>query len=146
MRKIRILLADDDKEDRSFFNEAIKQTGLDIDLVTVSNGQELLSYLQKRDVILPDLIFLDLNMPLMGGIESLKMIRRCSYLKDLSVAIYSTSRSEKDMEDALINGANIYINKPSDFNVLKAHLYRVITTNHQYDGLRLSRENFLMVL
>jgi CheY-like chemotaxis protein len=146
MKNIKLLLADDDEEDRRFFREAIEELGLDVELKTVTNGEEVLSYLNQPDASLPSLIFLDLNMPIKGGIETLKEIRKNTLWRYLSIAIYSTSRSEKDMEDCLINGANIYINKPSDFNVLKAALYRVITTNHQYDGLTLSRENFVMVL
>jgi CheY-like chemotaxis protein len=146
MKNIKLLLADDDEEDRRFFRDAIEELGLDVELKTVTNGEELLSCLNQPDAPLPNLIFLDLNMPIKGGIETLKEIRKNTLWRYLSIAIYSTSRSEKDMEDCLINGANIYINKPSDFNVLKAALYRVITTNHQYDGLTLSRENFVMVL
>jgi len=146
MKKINILLADDDDDDRLFFSEAIEQLGLSVSLKWVVNGVELLDYLKTPDIQLPELIFLDLNMPIKGGIECLIEIRSTEYLKHLSVAIYSTSSAEQDIEESLIHGANIYIRKPSDFDELKAILNKVITTNHQYHSSDLSKENFMMVI
>ena len=146
MKHIDILLADDDDDDRLFFSEAINQLDLEISLNTVGNGVELINYLKHPDTLLPELIFLDLNMPVKGGIESLIEIRRTEILRNLSVAIYSTSSAEKEIDECLIHGANIYIKKPSDFEILKSILYKVITTNHQYHRTGLCKDNFLMVI
>src|SRR5690606_23444991 len=132
MKHINILLADDDDDDRLFFIEAIEQLDLAISLEWVVNGIDLLNYLKRPDTLLPELIFLDLNMPVKGGIECLVEMRRTEILKNLSVAIYSTSSAQKDIDDCLIHGANIYIKKPSDFEILKSILYKAITVNHQY--------------
>ena len=64
-------------------------------------------------------MFLDLNMPIMNGFECLEAIRSTPHLKDLLVAIYSTSSAERDIEETFEKGANIYIKKPSSFNELK---------------------------
>ncbi|MCE7054663.1 response regulator [Algoriphagus sp. AGSA1] len=146
MKQINILLADDDDDDRLFFIEAIEQLDLAISLDWVVNGVELLTYLKRPDTLLPELIFLDLNMPIKGGIECLVEIRRTEILKNLSVAIYSTSNAQKDIDDCLIHGANIYIKKPSDFEILKSIIYKAITRNHQYHSTGLSKDNFLMVI
>ncbi|MDR7127841.1 CheY-like chemotaxis protein [Algoriphagus sp. 4150] len=146
MKNINILLADDDDDDRLFFGEALEQLELNISLNWVVNGVDLINYLKQPDTQLPELLFLDLNMPLKGGIECLIEIRKTNYLRNLSVAIYSTSSAEKDIEECLIHGANIYIKKPSDFNVLKSILHKAITINHQYHSSGLSKENFLMVI
>ncbi|WPR75965.1 response regulator [Algoriphagus sp. NG3] len=146
MKHINILLADDDDDDRLFFIEAIEQLDLAISLEWVVNGIDLLNYLKRPDTLLPELIFLDLNMPVKGGIECLVEMRRTEILKNLSVAIYSTSSAQKDIDDCLIHGANIYIKKPSDFEILKSILYKVITVNHQYHSTGLSKDNFLMVV
>ncbi|WP_087149412.1 response regulator [Algoriphagus resistens] len=146
MKQISILLADDDDDDRLFFSEAIEQLDLDIALNTVVNGVELIDYLKHPETRLPELIFLDLNMPIKGGIECLIEMRRTDILKNLSVAIYSTSSAQKDIDECLIHGANIYIKKPSDFGILKSILYKVITINHQYHSTGLSKDNFLMVI
>lgn len=83
-------------------------------------------------------------MPRKSGIECLKEIRSNNKLKNLSIAIYSTSALEKDVEATFVNGANIYIKKPNDFEALKKILAKVITINWQYHTAGLNKENFLL--
>lgn len=143
---LHILLADDDEDDRLFFKDAIDELKVKTIVTTVNDGVELMEYLAKPDVALPNVVFLDLNMPRKGGMECLKEIRCKSELKDLSIAIYSTSASEEDIEETFIKGANIYIKKPNDFNALKKILNEVISINWQYHTSGLNKENFLLSL
>jgi CheY-like chemotaxis protein len=146
MKKINIVLADDDEDDRLFFSEAISQLNFNSEITLVHNGNELMKYLEDSASVVPDLVFLDLNMPRKGGIECLSEIRNSKKLGGLSVAIYSTSSSEEDIEECFIRGANVYINKPNNFENLKTVLYRVITTNYQYNNSSLNKDNFVMVV
>lgn len=146
MKKISIVLADDDEDDRLFFKEAIEQLNLNSDLNLVENGNELMKYLEESNSTLPDLIFLDLNMPRKGGLECLREIRSSKKLKGLTVAIYSTSSSEEDIEECFVRGANVYINKPNNFESLKSVLLKVISTNYQYNTSSLNKDNFVMVV
>lgn len=142
---ILVLLADDDEDDRLIFKEALEQTGLNVRLTLVHNGVQLMEYLeQQKGKELPHILFLDLNMPLKGGIECLKEIRDDDVLQDLSVAIYSTSASEEDIENTFIEGANVYIKKPNDFNRLVTVLDHVITVNWQYHTSDLNKANFVL--
>ena len=141
---LHILLADDDETDRLIFKEAFEELKIKTIVHTVNNGEQLMDYLNKKDSHLPHLLFLDLNMPRKSGLECLKEIRRSKKLKDISIAIYSTSNSEKDMEETFLNGANIYIHKPSDFNVLKKVLEKAVTTAHRYQDQSMNKENFLL--
>ncbi|MEP7168414.1 MAG: response regulator [Bacteroidota bacterium] len=141
---LHILLADDDADDRLFFKEAIEEVKIKTILTTVKNGVQLMDYLNKPNAILPDVIFLDLNMPRKGGIACLTEIRNSSKLKNISIAIYSTSSSEKDIEETFIKGANIFINKPDDHHQLKKILTEVIRINWQYHKSGLNKENFLL--
>ncbi|HEX8575617.1 MAG TPA: response regulator [Flavobacterium sp.] len=138
-----ILLADDDEDDRLFFRDAFKELKLKTVLKMVNVGVELMEYLKTPNVQLPNVIFLDINMPRKGGKECLREIRQDERLKNLSVAIYSTSSSEDDIEDTLVLGANIYIKKPNDFASLKKVLSDVITLNWQYHTSGLNKDNFL---
>ena len=143
---LRVLLADDDEDDRLFFKDAINEVKVKTVITMVNDGVELMDYLNKVDVQLPNLVFLDLNMPRKGGIECLKEIRSNNKLKDLSIAIYSTSGLEKDIEETFVKGANIYIKKPNDFEVLKGILAKVISINWQYHTSGLNKENFILSL
>jgi CheY-like chemotaxis protein len=141
---LHILLADDDEDDRLFFKDAIDEVKVKTVVTTVNDGVFLMEYLGKPDVRLPNLVFLDLNMPRKGGMECLKEIRSDKKLKDLSIAIYSTSASEEDIEETFVKGANIYIKKPNDFGALKKILAEVISINWQYHTSGLNKENFLL--
>ena len=142
---ILVLLADDDEDDRLIFKEALEQTGLNVKLTLAHNGVQLMDYLeQQKGKELPHILFLDLNMPLKGGIDCLKEIRDDDVLQNLSVAIYSTSASEEDIENTFIEGANVYIKKPNDFNRLVKVLDHVITVNWQYHTSDLNKANFVL--
>ena len=143
---IYILLADDDEDDRLFFCDAFEEIKIKTVVQTVNNGQELMEHLAQPDTILPHVLFLDLNMPYKTGIECLDEIKKIAHLKDVAVAIYSTSASESDIEETFVKGANVYIKKPNDFNALKKVLSEVITLNWHYQTSGLNRDNFLLCL
>jgi CheY-like chemotaxis protein len=123
---LRILLADDDEGDRLLFTEAFSELSVKTIVDTVNNGIQLMEWLQMKDIRLPDFIFLDLNMPRKGGIDCLKEIRNDEKLKDISVAIYSTSDNDSDKQDAFHHGANVYIAKPNNFTKLKQVLEKAV--------------------
>lgn len=141
---VEILLVDDDQDDRSIFSDALSELKIESNLNMLEDGRELVNYLEDTKNKRPDIIFLDLNMPYKSGVECLKEIRLIEKFRDLSVAIYSTSNSEKDMEDTFINGANIYIRKPNDFTQLKKVLTEVLSINWQFHTSALNKETFLL--
>jgi CheY-like chemotaxis protein len=141
---IRILLADDDESDRLLFTEAFAELKIKTTVYTTNNGVELMERLNMKDLRLPHLIFLDLNMPLKNGLECLKEIRSDEKLKDISIAIYSTSENEKDVEETFVNGANVYITKPNNFGTLKQVLQKAVLYSHLYHDKSMNRENFIL--
>jgi CheY-like chemotaxis protein len=141
---IRVLLADDDESDRLLFTEAFEELAIKTIVHTVNNGKQLMEYLAAHVTYLPDLIFLDLNMPGKTGLECLKEIRSHKKYKAMSIAIYSTSAAEKDIQETFIYGANVYIKKPSDFNELKETLNKAATFYRIYQEPPFNIENFLL--
>ncbi len=139
-----ILLADDDEGDRILFSEAFSELKIKTKVQTVNNGVQLMEWLNCVKNPLPHFLFLDLNMPRKNGLECLREIRRDKRIKDIFVAIYSTSDNEKDMEETFLNGANVYIAKPSDYNVLKQLLYKAVSATLIYEGNTFNRNNFLL--
>lgn len=140
---IHILIADDDEDDRAFFNEAINELKMNNKLTMFNDGKDLMEYLALPNIKLPHILFLDLNMPFKNGFECLKEIRANNRYKDVSIAIYSTSSSEKDIEDTFIEGANVYIKKPNDFTELKKIIKDVVNMNWQFHTSGLNMETFL---
>lgn len=141
--KIRVLLADDDEDDRQFFKEAFDEIKIKTVVEMVHDGVELMNYLEAAEE-LPHIIFLDLNMPFKNGIECLKEIKDSAKLRNISIAIYSTSASENDIEQTFVRGANVYIKKPNDFALLKKALSEVISINWQYHTSGMNKENFIL--
>lgn len=139
---MRIVIADDDEDDRTFFSDAMMELKMNNELTMFNDGKELMDYLANPDIVLPHLLFLDLNMPLKSGFECLKEIRSDLRFKDVSIAIYSTSSSEKDIEETFIEGANIYIKKPNDFTKLKKVIKEVLNINWQFHSSGLNKETF----
>jgi len=141
---MNIVLADDDADDRFLFDEAISELDIKTKLSLFNDGKALMDYLLLPNTILPEIVFLDLNMPIKNGMQCLKEIRANNNLKELCVVIYSTSSSEEDIENTFINGANVYINKPNSFTALKKAIDKVLKINWQYHTSALNRDNFLL--
>lgn len=132
-KKITIILTDDDEEDRDFFQYAILDLKIDYNLLLFSSGQELIDYL-NNDNDIPDIVFLDLNMPGMSGFEALEKIRADKKFNKIPViAIYSTSSNEADKLRSLQYGANTFITKPNNFSELKKLLNSVISAHWQIE-------------
>jgi CheY-like chemotaxis protein len=111
---LHVLLADDDDEDQEFFSSALNSIAPSIRLTKAVNGEELMNLLKdNRD--LPDLIFLDLNMPCKNGLESLMELKQVENLKNIPVLIYSTSAHGEQIEQTYLHGANLYVQKPHSF-------------------------------
>ncbi len=137
-KAINIILADDDSDDRELFQEAVEANTKNIKLELAADGQILMDMLNDH-TRLPDLIFLDLNMPYKSGMECLVELRKSERFKNIPVLIYSTSSSQKDIEDTYHNGANLYIKKPSNFRELENIISRVISLDwdiHRPKGVR----------
>jgi len=141
---ILILLADDDEGDRLVFKDAFSELKIKSIVHTVNSGVQLMEWLNAKENPLPYILFLDLNMAPKNGMECLQEIRKDEKLKDILIAIYSTSDSENDMEQSFRYGANIYITKPSDFNVLKQLLYKAVSSSLLYEGNTFNKQNFLL--
>lgn len=124
-KKITILLADDDEDDRLLTEEALYESRLANDLHMVEDGEELMDYLHRRGKFAsleedsrPGLILLDLNMPKMDGREALRAIKSDASLRQIPVVILTTSKAEEDIYRTYDLGANSFITKPVLFESL----------------------------
>ena len=123
-RPITILVADDDADDRQLTQEAFEESRLANDLRFVEDGEELLDYLRQsgkyagKDVPMPGLILLDLNMPRKDGREALQEIKADPRLRNIRIIIMTTSKAEQDIVRSYSLSAASYITKPVTFEQL----------------------------
>jgi CheY-like chemotaxis protein len=116
----KILLADDDSEDRDMLVDALQGVGLPLEIDTVTNGQEVLDYLFNcSENELPALIILDYKMPFLNAAEVLEAIKDDSQYTGITKIVWSTSRQTEHMNRCRIAGAKQYFVKPSAFHELK---------------------------
>jgi CheY-like chemotaxis protein len=125
-KKLHIYFGDDDKEDIEFFKRAIKEVSAGIRITIAKDGLELLEFLQ---VALPDIIFLDLNMPRMNGVDCLKEIRDQGKYDNIPIIIYSTTAEKSHIDLTYQLGANMYIQKPDKFDKIKDRLSKTLSLN-----------------
>lgn len=137
---INILLAEDELEDRRFFEKALRGIPIATNLTTVQDGEQLINHLSAHSTQLPDLIFLDLSMPRKTGFECLIEIKDNELLKHIPVFVFSTSfgRSnayEQSLINTLINhGAQEFIKKPDKLDHLRQIIFKIITAFSEAQG------------
>ena len=124
-RTIRIFLLDDDLEDTEIFQEVLSFIDPTIQCSTAENGRDALEKL-SRVTFIPDLIFLDLNMPRMDGKECLRKLKENLILRNIPVIIYTTSSQSKDIEETMGAGAIKFITKPLNVNDLEKILRPIV--------------------
>jgi CheY-like chemotaxis protein len=125
---MNILLADDDMDDCVFFKEAVEDMQLPAQLATLHDGEQLMQHLNNETNSLPDVLFLDLNMPRKNGFECLSEIKHSQKLKELPVVVFSTSFEQEVVNLLYKNGAQYFIRKPSEFSQFKKIIHQTITT------------------
>ncbi len=112
---VKILLAEDDTEDQELFLDALQEAQISSEVTAVENGQELLDTLRDESQGDPDIIFIDVNMPVKDGKQALEEIKKDDELRDIPAVMLSTWDHPSDIEDAFGKGADLYVQKPSSF-------------------------------
>lgn len=124
---IHVLLADDDLDDCDLFKTALSELPVNVDLKIVYNGDHLLNELNLESTRLPDVLFLDLNMPRINGADCLQAIRLSDRLKKIPVIILSTSIPDTLANKLIALGAKACIRKPSTFHELKGVILNILS-------------------
>lgn len=143
-QNINILLADDDPADCLLFKDALKELPVVARLTVVDNGEQLLEHLTKKRNKLPDVLFLDLNMPRKNGFAALREIKNHTRFQKLPVIIFSTSSQEEGVKRVYSDAAHYYICKPADFSQLKKVIYEALTLISQKNKSMPFKDNFMI--
>lgn len=124
--QLNILLADDDTDDCIFFKQALDELTIPTSLTSVNDGEQLMKHLSNNEHQLPDVIFLDINMPRKNGIECLSEIKQNTTLNNIPVVMFSTTNAWDTINMLFKSGAHVYIHKPSDFSQLKQIIHHAL--------------------
>ncbi len=142
--KHNLILADDDIDDCIFFQEALEDLSLHAGIQIAHNGIELMRLLNTKLDNLPDILFLDLNMPRKTGLECLSEIKLSKNLKNIPVIVFTTSYDDKVVDLLYEKGANYFMRKPGEFSKLKQLIYKAITLISSPDKKQTDKENFVL--
>jgi CheY-like chemotaxis protein len=143
MENIRVLLAEDDEDDRSFFRQALLESGIGSELKMVTDGWQLIEFLlDQRNMFIPDIIFLDINMPGMDGKSCLREIRRQEKYGVTPVVILSTSTRLRDIEETFRDGASRYFSKMLFYNDSVGCMMRLFGAEWRQGLVNPTREAF----
>lgn len=120
-----IWLIDDDDDDQEIFGTALLKTNLDVVCTPYSSAFQALEEL-RNGITHPELIFLDLNMPLMNGQQFLEAIRICPKLKGIPIVVLTTSSAQQTIDEAIALGATEFYSKPDRFDELTTILKKIL--------------------
>lgn len=127
MKPLTVLYIDDDEEDVEIFRDAIERCDQPVACLAANDGEHALSLISEMDA-LPDLIFLDINMPRMGGKECLRQLKANPTTQSLPVIVYSTSNNPTEIKEYLDRGAVTFIAKHSSFQRLCEDLLIILNS------------------
>jgi CheY-like chemotaxis protein len=126
MKPKSFLIIDDDADETELFHEAMENIDRSVSCHKAINGKDAFQKLSDQEIVRPDLIFLDINMPVMNGWQFLTRIKDTLSLKDIPVIMYSTSALTTDAKNAISAGALCFVTKPNSFHQLEKVLETVI--------------------
>ncbi|MFC6095398.1 response regulator [Flavobacterium qiangtangense] len=143
--RVMAVLVDDDPNDRDLFKDAFSSLRVKSTLALLKDGEEALEFFSTA-AELPHILFLDLNMPRVGGMEVLKVLRSDPKFSSLPIAIYSTSNAESHIESSLSFGANLCIVKTNSFEKLKSAIESALKIQWRYATSAFDIANYVMVI
>ena len=144
LRTLNIYLTDDDDADCLLFKEALEELPVTTNLTIVHDGEQLLDLLTQKGNKLPDVLFLDLNMPRKNGFATLGRIKRDEKLLKLPVIIFSTANDQAKVKMVFRDAAHYYIRKPAKFSELKEVIYKALSLIAEGNIQLPKEENFLL--
>src|SRR5688572_18668670 len=121
-----VLIIDDDEDDRDLFCEVVHDIEPSIHCILARDGQEALLGLRMDEFPKPNLIFLDLNMPRLNGVQCLRELKSDRSLQSIPVVIYTTSKIKEHKDECIQLGAADFITKPTSFAELRKLVADVI--------------------
>jgi DNA-binding response OmpR family regulator len=139
---MHILMADDDKDDFHILEEAVKGANEQVTVAYAANWMDLWRFLLKH---VPDVIFLDLNMPVKDGFECLQLLRAERKYNKIPIIIYSSSTNRVDIDKSYNLGANYFVVKPNSVEEISKILQKITRMSKEQLQKQPSREEYVII-
>jgi CheY-like chemotaxis protein len=140
---MHILVADDDVDDLDFFRFALEKLSTNVKLTTVEDGEDLIKWLHQNQRTLPNLLFLDLNMPRKNGYDCLVEIKQNPFFQSLPIIILSTTVNPVEMDNLYKNGALYYVKKPNSLKELTNLLDKILQLPEEKKQFQPPKDSFV---
>ncbi len=139
-----VYLTDDDQDDCMFFWEALHELNDSVKLTIINDGAKLMEKLRVEEPVVPEIIFLDLNMPRKNGLECLTELGAAHRFNNTSIIIFSTNSNLDIVEESFKCDANFYICKPHSFTLFKKTIEHVLSFEPMQLLQQPPRDNFVI--
>lgn len=141
---LNVIVTDQDEGNLIFFKSIFKDLKIEVKVQCFYHKYDLMDYLNSEDAIIPEILFMNYDMTDKTCLSCIKEIKEDFRFSNMVNAVYSDTISETEIEELLVNGANIFIKKPETYESLKKVLTEVIVINWQYHTSGLNKDNFIM--
>lgn len=141
---LNVMLMDHDEGNHIFFKNIFQDLKIRIKTSVFFTGHDMVNYLKSEKAVIPELLFMNYDIPEKNVLNCLAEIRSCGKFSQMTVAVYSSDLSSDAEEEIFIKGANVMMTKPDNYKDLKKALTEIVTVNWQYHTSGLNKDNFIM--
>jgi hypothetical protein len=141
---LNVILADCDEGIHVLFKNIFQELKMGIRVRTFFNGEDLMNYLNDKDAIIPEILFMNYDISEKNSLECLVEIKSDFRFDHMITAIYSDRLSAEEEEKVFVKEANIFMKQPDNYKDLKKVLTEIMTINWQYHTSGLNKNNFIM--
>jgi CheY-like chemotaxis protein len=141
---LNVILVDNGEENQILFKKVFKDLKVGIKIQIFGNGENLMDYLNSEEAQIPEILFMEKEIPKKNSLEYIEEIKTDFRFDNMVIAIYSDHFSTTEEEEIFVNGANIVMKKPDNYDNLKKVVAEIVTLNWQYHTSGLNKNNFIM--
>jgi response regulator RpfG family c-di-GMP phosphodiesterase len=141
---LNVIVVEEDEGTQIFFRNIFADLKIKTKVIFFSDGKEGVDYLMSEDASVPEILFMNYNIPEKKSLELIDQVKENFRYNKMTTVLYSECLSEQEIEEIFVKGINVFMKKPDNYNNLKKAVSEIITVNWLYYTSGLNKENFIM--
>ncbi len=141
---LNVVLKDHNAGNHIFFSTIFRDLKIDIKFQAFSSEADLMQYLNRKSAPVPDVLFMNYDMPENDALDCLDEIKSNERYSTMTVAVYSEQVSSAEEEEIFVRGANVFMRKPALYQDLRKRVNEIMAVSWQYHTCGLNKDNFIM--